>query len=238
MRWESHQRHAVQDRTGQGFPAAVLSTVPMTDARAALCCLTPTAPRTVRHGESSLGPCSLGISVQDQLLPPSLGNPLQGLGSLGIHARRAPHDGSASAPTEPRLFTLSTHSDRHVVYSTHRTLRQAAPTSRVGPSSCILGVSTPALSCQPGLGTPRRSNMQATSTPPAEEDAPATAGAPTSHRTRRDRHAAPVHQGQDRFIDHATIVTSYRAWRAASAHKMPCSNPCTVPVPPFDYKRE
>jgi len=156
---ESHRRHAVRDRTGQGLPATVLGTVPPADACTTLCYLTPT-PRTARRGESGPGPCSLEISVQDQLLPPSLGNPLQGLGSLGIRARRAPHDGSASAPTEPRLFTLSTRSDRHVVCSTHRTLRQAAPTSRVGPSSCILGVSTPAPSRQPGLGTPRRSYMQ------------------------------------------------------------------------------
>ena len=59
-----------------------------------------------------------------------------------------------------------------------------------------------------------------------------------SHRTRRDRHAAPVHQGQDRFIDHAATVTSYRARHAASAHKTPRSNPYTIPMPSFDYKRE
>ena len=123
----------------------------MTDARTALCYLTP-APRRARRGESGPGPCSLEISVQDQLLPPSLGNPLQGLGSLGIRTRRASRDGSASAPTEPRLFTLSTHSDRHVVCSTHRTLRQAAPTSRAGPNSCILGF-TPAE--PPAMARPR-----------------------------------------------------------------------------------
>ena len=114
MRWELHQHHVVRDRTRQGLPAAMLGTVPTTDTRTALCYLTP-APRIARRGESSLGPCSLIISVQDQLLPPSLGSPLQGLGSLGICAHRAPHDGSASAPTEPRLFTLSTYSDRYVV---------------------------------------------------------------------------------------------------------------------------
>jgi len=160
-RRESHRRHAVQDRTGQRLPAAVLGAVPTTDTRAALCCLTP-APRTARRGKSSPGPCSLGIDVQDQLLPPSLGYPLPGSCSLGTRARRAPHNGSASAPTRPRLSTLSTYSDRHVVRSTHHTLRQAAgaPTSCTGPSSCILGVSTPAPSHQPGLGTLRRSNVQ------------------------------------------------------------------------------
>ena len=159
MRWESHQHHAIRDRMGQGLPAAVLGTVPTTDARTALCYLTPTL-RIALRGESSPGTCSLGISVQDQLLPPSLGHPLRGLGSLGIHARRAPHDGSASAPTEPRLSTLSTYSNRHVI-------RHAL--------------------CQ------------------------AITGAPPSHRIRRDRRVAPVHQGQDCSVDHTAIVTSYRA---------------------------
>ena len=85
MRRESHQRHAIWDRTGQGLPGAVLGTVPTTDTRAALCCLTP-APRTARHGKSSLGPCSLRIDVQDQLLPLSLGYPLLGSCSLGTRA--------------------------------------------------------------------------------------------------------------------------------------------------------
>ena len=88
-----------------------------------------------------------------------LGNPLQGLDSLGIHAHRAPHDGSASAPTEPRLFSPSTHSDQHVV---GHALRQAIT------------------------------------------------GAPTSYKIRCDRRVAPVHQGQDHFVDHAAIVASYR----------------------------
>jgi len=122
---------------------------------------------------------------------------------------------SGPTPAEPPTMVRPPHRlglvslrCQHSRTDTSSTCRRAAPTSRVGPSSCILGVSTPAPSCQPGLGTPRRSNMQATSTPPAEEDAPATAGAPTSHRTRRDRHAALVHQGQDRFIDHVATVTA------------------------------
>jgi hypothetical protein len=32
-----------------------------------------------------------------------------------------------------------------------------------------------------------------------------------SHKIGRDQHVAPVHQGQDRSIDHAAIVMSYRA---------------------------
>ncbi|XP_066374079.1 uncharacterized protein [Miscanthus floridulus] len=129
--------------------------------RATLCCLTP-APRTARHGESSPGPCSLGIDVQDQLLPLSLGYPLPGSCSLGTRARRASHNGSTSSPTGPRLSTLSALWDRHVVRSTHHTLRQAAgaPTSCIGPSSCILGVSTPASSPLPSFGSPRWSNVQ------------------------------------------------------------------------------
>ena len=119
----------------------MLSTVPTTDTHTALCCLTPTAPRTTWRGESSPGHYSLGISVQDQLLPLSLGNLLQGLGNLGIHARRAPHDGSASAPTEPRLFTRSTHSDRHVARHTLRQAITGAPTShRIGCDRCVAPV--------------------------------------------------------------------------------------------------
>ena len=129
MRWESHQHHAIRDRMGQGLPVAVLGAVPTTDAHAALCYLTPTALRIVRHGESSPGTYSLGISVQDQLLPPSLGHPLWGLDSLGIRACQAPHDGLASAPTEPRPSTLSTYSDRHVIRHALRQAITRAPTS-------------------------------------------------------------------------------------------------------------
>ena len=43
-----------------------------------------------------------------------LGSLLQGLGSLRIHVRRAPHDGSASASAEPQLPTMSSHDDQHV----------------------------------------------------------------------------------------------------------------------------
>jgi len=58
-----------------------------------------------------------------------LGNPLLGLGSLGIRTHRAPHDGSASAPTEPRLFSPSTHSDQHIVSHALRQAVTGAPTS-------------------------------------------------------------------------------------------------------------
>ena len=147
---------------GRGYRPLCSALCPRLDTRAALCCLTP-ALRTARPRKSSPGPCSLGISVQDQLLPPSLGYPLLDSYSLGTRARRAPpHSGSASAPTRPRLSTLSTYSDRHVIRSTHHTLRQAT-------------------------------------------------GAPTSHRTRRDWRDAPVHRGQGRSTDHATMVTSCRA---------------------------
>ena len=131
----------------------MLGTVPTTDARTALCCLT-TAPKTARHGESSTGPCSLGINEQD--------HPLPGSCSLRTGACRAPHDGSASASTGPRFSRLSTLWHQHVARRTRHTLRQAAraPTSRTGPSSCILGISTLAPSHQPGLGTPHRSNLQ------------------------------------------------------------------------------
>ena len=161
MRRKSHRPHAIRDRTGRGSPAAVLGTVPTTDARTALCCLT-TAPRTTRRGESSIGPCSLEINEQDQLLPPSLSYPLPGSYSLGTCACRAPHEGSASASTGPRFSTLSALWHRHVAHRTRHTLRQAAgaPTSHTSPSSCSLGISIPAPSHQPGLGTPRRSNIR------------------------------------------------------------------------------
>ena len=50
------------DRTGQGLSATVLGTVPITNARTALCYLIP-ALGTTRRGESSPGHYSLGISV-------------------------------------------------------------------------------------------------------------------------------------------------------------------------------
>ena len=110
----------------------MLGTVPTMDTHVALCCLTLPAPRTAWHGESCPGHCSLRISVQDQLLPSSLGK--SALGSRQPRDSRppSPHDGLASAPTRPRLSTLSTYSDQHVVHSMCHALRQAvigAPTS-------------------------------------------------------------------------------------------------------------
>ena len=64
-------------------------------------------------------------------------------------------------------------------------------------------------STQPRLSAPVKHTV--TSTPPIEEGAHATIGAPTSHRIRRDRCVAPVHRGQGRSTDHAATVTSYRA---------------------------
>ena len=122
----------------------MLGTVPTTDTHAALCCLTPPAPRIVRRGESCSGPCSLKISIKDQLLPPSLGYPPPHPCSLGTRARRAPHNGSASAPMGPQLSTLSTYSDRHVVHSLRHALRQditGVPTShRIGHDRLIAPV--------------------------------------------------------------------------------------------------
>ena len=51
-----------RDRTEQGLPATVLSTVPMTGGRTTLCYLIP-APGTARRGESSPSHYSLEISV-------------------------------------------------------------------------------------------------------------------------------------------------------------------------------
>jgi len=125
---QPHRSHAVQDRTGHGLPTTVLGTVPTTDAHPALCYLTP-APETTRRAESSPGYYSLGISVQNQLLPPRLGSLLRGLSNLGIHACRAPYNGSASAPTGPRLFTQSTHSNQYVARQALRPAITGAPTS-------------------------------------------------------------------------------------------------------------
>jgi hypothetical protein len=137
----------------------MLGVVPTIGAHTALCYLTP-APGTTWCAESGPGYYSLGISVQDQLFPLRLGSLLQGLRNRGICAHRALHDGSASAPTEPRLFTLSTHGNWHVVrHALHQAITRA----------------------------------------------------PTSHRNGRGRRVAPVHQGQDRSIDHTATVTGYRA---------------------------
>ena len=90
-------------------------------------------------------------------------------------------------------------------------------------------------STQPWLSAPVKHTV--TSMPPIEEGAHATIGAPTSHKIRRDRRVAPVHRGQGRSTDHASTVTNYRAWTPLST-KRHVANPCTAPVPPFDYKRE
>jgi len=94
--------NAIPTGTGRGrdYRPLCSGAVPTISTRTTLCHLTP-APETTRRGESSPGHHSLG-------------NLLQGLGNLGIHVCRASHDGSASAPTESRLLTQSTHSDRHV----------------------------------------------------------------------------------------------------------------------------
>ena len=75
-------------------------------------------------------------------------------------------------------------------------------------------------STQPRLSAPVKHTV--TSTPPTEEGAYATTGAPTSHRIRRDRRVAPVHRGQGRSTDHAATVTSYRArtYRLCSQNAM------------------
>ena len=81
LRWHSTGRmiDGTRDRAQQGLPTTVLITVPPADTRTALCYLTPT-PRTKWHGGSSLGPCSLGISMKDQLIASaSSETPQQGL---------------------------------------------------------------------------------------------------------------------------------------------------------------
>ena len=117
MEWSTGQEVASTPyQPGQGTAGitghCVLVLRPRSSACTTLCHLTP-APETTRHGESGPGHHSLGISVRDQLFPPSLGHLHQGLGSLGIHVCRDPHDGSASALTEPRLLAQSIHSDPH-----------------------------------------------------------------------------------------------------------------------------
>ena len=76
-------------------------------------------------------------------------------------------------------------------------------------------------STQPRLSAPVKHTV--TSTPPTEEGAPATTGAPTSHRIRRDQRVALVHRRQDRSTDHAATVTSYRARTSRPYRRTPRS---------------
>ena len=108
-RWHSTGRmtDGTGDQTQQGLPTTMLITVPPADTRTALCYLTP-APRTKRRGGSSPGPCSLGISMKDQLLvlrlirdPPSRASDVLFLLRLG---RGRARPASSSPPPQPSLW--------------------------------------------------------------------------------------------------------------------------------------
>ena len=106
-RWRSTGRmtDGTGDRAQQGLPTTMLITVPPADTRTALCYLTP-MPRTKRRGGSSSGPCSLRISMKDQLIASaSSETPRQGLGCT-IPSPPRPRPGSSrilidSASTAP-----------------------------------------------------------------------------------------------------------------------------------------
>ena len=91
-------------RTGQGLPVTVLTTMHVVDAHASLCC------QLLLREQRSVG-SHVWDTVASELVPRTnyslqgLGSLLQGLGSLRIHVRQAPHDGSASASAEPMKQT-------------------------------------------------------------------------------------------------------------------------------------
>ena len=100
-------------RTGQGLPVTMLSTVHMVDTHASLCC------QLLLQGQRSMG-SHVWATVASESVPRTY-NSLQGLGSLlrGLdsprtHVRRAPRDGSASAPAEQQPPTTSSRGDQHV----------------------------------------------------------------------------------------------------------------------------
>ena len=125
-RWRSTGRvtDGTGDRAQQGLPATVLITVPPADTRTALCYLTP-APRTKRRGGSSPGPCSLGISMKDQLLASaSSETPRQGLGRTILSPPRPRPSSSrilaafaSTVPLASRPIRLSAPS--HTYYISH-----------------------------------------------------------------------------------------------------------------------
>jgi len=85
----------------------------MIDARTSLCC------QLLLRGQRSVG-SHVWATVASESVPRTynslqgLGSLLRGLGSLRIHVRRAPRDGSASALAEPQPPTTSSHDDLHV----------------------------------------------------------------------------------------------------------------------------
>ena len=125
---------------GRGYRPLCASAVHTISAWTTLCHLIP-APGTTRHGKSSPGHHSLGISIQAQPLPPSHGNLLQGLDNLEIRVCRASHDGSASAPAEPRPLSQSAHDDRRVDRYAPLQANTGAPTMhRNGCDRCVAPV--------------------------------------------------------------------------------------------------
>ena len=92
-------------------------------------------------------PVASESTYKDQLLPLSLGYPLRGLYSLGTHAYRAPHNGSASAPTGPWLSTLSTYSDQHAS-------KKARMSSQELPRRIGSGVTGASLQCTEDKAAP------------------------------------------------------------------------------------
>ena len=129
---KSRQRHTDWDRMGQGLPATML-----------WCCAHDkhphysVPPNPCPRNNAAWGVKSGSLWPQNQhtrpTAPPNLGNILQGLGNLGIRARRASHDGSASAPTESQLLTQSTHGDRRVDRHAPLQANTGAPTThRIG----------------------------------------------------------------------------------------------------------
>ena len=152
--------------------------------------------------------------------PPTTVQPLH---RLGLGSPRCQHSRTGTLPVERAIPCVRLQElPRRAQGLAPVASESAYPRHRINPVSALCA------------GQTRR----ATSTPPTEEGAPATTGAPTSHRIRRDRRVTLVHGGQDRSTDHAAIVTSTGLEHTASAHKTPRSEHMYHPYPPFNYKRE
>jgi len=181
-------------------------------------------------------PIALESVYEDQQLPPSLGYPLRGLGSPETRARRAPtmvqplhqlglgslcyqHSRTGTSPAERAIPCVRLQeSPRRAQGLAIVASKSAHPRHRINPASAL-------------RASPTYSNRHAS-------NAPATTGAPTSHRARRDRRVAPEYQGQDHSINHTAAVASYRARHAASAHTTHhIATACTALVLSFNYKR-
>jgi len=152
--------------------------------------------------------------------PPMMVQPLH---RLGLGSLRCQHSSTDTSPAEHAIPCVRLQElPRHAQGLAPIASESAYPRHRINPASALRAGQT--------YSNQHASNRRRCA---------------CRHRSSHDaqdqacRHVAPVHEGQDRSIDHTATVTSYRARTCRLCQKEHhVANTCTAPVPPFDYKRE